>query len=201
MKMGFPSWQWQGRALIARSMGPTWGPAGADRTQVGPMLATWTLLSGTYSGHNNIVSDLENRVLWFLVINRYVITHTAHFSWWRHQMETFSMLLALPFVRVIHRSSVVSPHKGQWRGALMFSLVCAWTNCWANNRDAGDLRRHVAHCDITVMHCFLLIAPSGYGNILLWYVPDWWRTTLQYLVRRTQGEILILSNPKIADFW
>ena len=26
-------------------MGPTWGPSGADRTQVGPMLAQWTLLS------------------------------------------------------------------------------------------------------------------------------------------------------------
>ena len=25
--------------------GPTWGPSGADRTQVGPMLAPWTLLS------------------------------------------------------------------------------------------------------------------------------------------------------------
>ena len=32
--------------LITRFMGPTWGPSGADRTQVGPMLAPWTLLSG-----------------------------------------------------------------------------------------------------------------------------------------------------------
>ena len=32
--------------LIARFMGPTWGPSGTDRTQVGPMLAPWTLLSG-----------------------------------------------------------------------------------------------------------------------------------------------------------
>ena len=32
--------------LIARFMGPTWGPSGADRTQMGPMLAPWTLLSG-----------------------------------------------------------------------------------------------------------------------------------------------------------
>ena len=31
--------------LIARFMGPTWGPSGADRTQVGPMLVPWTLLS------------------------------------------------------------------------------------------------------------------------------------------------------------
>ena len=41
----------------------------------------------------------------------------------------------LPFVRGIHRSPVNSPHKGQWRGALMFSLICAWKNCWATNRD------------------------------------------------------------------
>ena len=33
-------------SLVARFMGPTWGPSGADRTQVGPMLAPWTLLSG-----------------------------------------------------------------------------------------------------------------------------------------------------------
>ena len=30
-----------------------------------------------------------------------------------------------PFVRGIHRSPVNSPHKGQWRRALMFSLICA----------------------------------------------------------------------------
>ena len=35
--------------LIARFMGPTWGPSGADRTQVGPMLAPWTFLSGYVS--------------------------------------------------------------------------------------------------------------------------------------------------------
>ena len=56
-----------------------------------------------------------------------------------------------PFVRGIHRSQVNSPHKGQWRGALMFSLICAWTNGWVNNRDAGDLRRYRAHYDVIVM--------------------------------------------------
>ena len=35
-----------------------------------------------------------------------------------------------PFVWGIHRSQVNSPHKGQWRGALMFPLICAWTNTW-----------------------------------------------------------------------
>ena len=57
-----------------------------------------------------------------------------------------------PFVREIHRSWVNSPHKGQWRRALMFSLICAWINRWINNPEAGDLRRHRAHHDVTVMH-------------------------------------------------
>ena len=38
-----------------------------------------------------------------------------------------------PFVQGIHRSRVNSPHKGQWRGALMFSLICTWINGWVNN--------------------------------------------------------------------
>ena len=44
-----------------------------------------------------------------------------------------------------------SPHKGQWLGALMFSLICAWTNGWTNNREARYLKRHSAHYDFTVM--------------------------------------------------
>ena len=56
-----------------------------------------------------------------------------------------------PFVRGIHRGPVNSPHKGQWRGAFMFSLICAWINDWVNNRGAGDLRRHRVHYDVIVM--------------------------------------------------
>ena len=62
-----------------------------------------------------------------------------------------------PFVRGIHRSPVNSPHKGQWRGALMFSLICVWINGWVNNREAGDLRSHCAHYDVIVM----LKLPAG----------------------------------------
>ena len=56
-----------------------------------------------------------------------------------------------PFVRGIHRSPVNSPHKDQWCGALMFSLICVWINGWINNRKAVDLRRYRAHYDVTVM--------------------------------------------------
>ena len=46
---------------------------------------------------------------------------------------------------------VITPHKGHWRGALIFSLICPWINVWVNNREAADLRRHRTHYDATVM--------------------------------------------------
>ena len=51
-------------------------------------------------------------------------------------------------------------HKGQWRGALMFSLICAAIDGWANHREAGYLRCHRAHYDVIVM----LYAPSIFKN-------------------------------------
>ena len=54
-----------------------------------------------------------------------------------------------PVVWRIHRSPLNFPHKGQRRGALMLSLICAWTKDWVNSRDAGDLRHHRAHYDVT----------------------------------------------------
>ena len=65
-----------------------------------------------------------------------------------------------PFVRWIHRSPVNSPHKGQRRGALMFSLICAWINGWINNRAAGDFRRYRAHYDIIVIVCYSVVTAN-----------------------------------------
>ena len=79
-----------------------------------------------------------------------------------------------PFVRGIHWSPVNSPHKGQWRGALMFSLICVWINGWANNREAGDLRRYRAHHDVSVMLWFAVfccgLLPSHFTHILQHYL-------------------------------
>ena len=55
------------------------------------------------------------------------------------------------FWRGIHRSAVNSPHKGQWHGTLMFSLICPWINAWVNNRETCYLRRHCTHYDVIVM--------------------------------------------------
>ena len=70
-------------------------------------------------------------------------------SWWRHQMKTFSALLAL----CAGNSPVTSefPSQKPVNGALMFSLICAWINAWENNHKAGDLRCHRAHYDVIVM--------------------------------------------------
>ena len=68
-------------------------------------------------------------------------------TWWRHQMEVFSALLDI----CAGNAPVNSQHKGQWRGALMFSLIGAWLNVWVNTREAGDLRRYRAHYDVIVM--------------------------------------------------
>ena len=56
-------------------------------------------------------------------------------------------------MRGIHRYPVNSP-QGHWRGAFMFSLICAWINRWVNNREAGDFRRYRPHFDVILMHLF-----------------------------------------------
>ena len=64
-------------------------------------------------------------------------------------METFSALLTI--CAGISPVPVNSPHKGQWRGALMFSFISVWINGRVNNREAGDWRHYPAHYHVTVM--------------------------------------------------
>ena len=75
-----------------------------------------------------------------------------------------------PFVREIHRSPVNFPHKDQWRGALMFSLIYVWINDWVNNREAGDLRRQHGHYDVIVM---------------IFYVQGRWYFDLSWITNET----------------
>ena len=120
--------------------------------------------------------------------------------------ENISALLAL-CVRGIHRSPVDSPHKGHWHGALMFSLICAWTNGWANNWDSGDLWRHHAHYYVIVMPsdwfrrsvflenenserpCFMHICITR---------PWWINSSSSNFIARTHGCVLVCSTPLLA---
>ena len=71
---------------IARFMGPTWGPPGPCRPQMGPMLAPWTLLSGLLWLRvflTSIWMRLKNMAIvqlwvpWSLVVNRHWYTSST----------------------------------------------------------------------------------------------------------------------------
>ena len=83
-----------------------------------------------------------------------------------------------PFVRGIHRSPGNSPHKGQWRGALMFSLISVWINGCVSNRESCDLRRYHAHYDVIVMSYYhtssgLHTTNSAINELLVLEFPGW----------------------------
>ena len=94
------------------------------------------------------------------------------FTWWRHEMEYFPRYWS--FVRGIHWlvTREFLAHKGQWRWALVFSLICVWTSSWTNSENAGDLRRHRTQYDVIVVMLELVsqkeVAKAGTSN----YIPQ-----------------------------
>ena len=114
-------------------------------------------------------------------------THLLHlyflFSWWRHQMETCSASLGFVrgihrWLRGIHRSPVNSPHTDQWRRALMFALICAWTNGWVNNQDAGEfeapLRTLWRHCNVVPNSDPMIRAAVGWFGVQRVTLVQFW---------------------------
>ena len=112
-----------------------------------------------------------------------------------------------PFLRRIPRSPVNTPHKGQWRGDLMVSLLCVWINGWVNNHEPGDLRRYRARYDVTVMIYGCPISewvaepklhdrvPGEYTQ--QWPYWPWWRhdmETLSSLRTLLWGETLVADG-------
>ena len=75
-------------------------------------------------------------------------------TWWRHQMETFSTLLAL--CAGISPVTVEFPSQRPVTRSFDVFFGLRLENGWVNNRDAGDLRRHCAHCVVTVMKVWFL---------------------------------------------
>ena len=52
----------------------------------------------------------------------------------------------------------------------MFYLICVWINGWVNNREAGDLRRHLGHYDVSVMHYFSIVIHIWDASFLLFQI-------------------------------
>ena len=149
-------------------------------------------------GGDYIVTFFTPEDIWwggdYIAILQY---HFWHSLLWRHNgrdsisnHQPHDCLLSRSFRRRSKKTSKLrvtglwaplnSPPKGQWRGALMFSLICIWMNGWVNNREPGYLRRYCAHYDVTVIF--------GEGVIISWHIftPEdiWWGgdyiVTLQY---------------------
>ena len=95
------------------------------------------------------LKKLHQRYIPWRIFVKYLPEHDDVIKW-KHFPRYWKI------VRGIHRWPVNSPHKGQCRGVLMFSLMCAWINDWVNNGETGDLRRHGAHYDVTVMKYAIL---------------------------------------------
>ena len=95
-----------------------------------------------------------------------IIVWTLHDynSWWRHQMETFSALLAL----CAGNSPVTGEFPAQSPVTRSFdvSLICASIHGWANNRKAGNLRCHRAHYDVTVSSADCTFRHASFPRIL-----------------------------------
>ena len=94
---------------------------------------------------------ITSRTIAFIYAIKYDVWRT-HTSIMMTSSNENIFLRYWPFVWGIHRSTVNSPHKGQWRGALMFTLICARIKGLVNNREAGDLRHNRARCDVIVMY-------------------------------------------------
>ena len=100
-----------------------------------------------------------------------------------------------PFVWGIHRSPTNSPHKAQWRRALMFSLNCAWTNNWANNGE-GQWFEMPLHS--LWYHCNEYILSHN-----IWYHPKWlmrFVTTSRYIHQLITGVWLHTSRESATPY-
>ena len=104
---------------------------------------------------------------WHPTIRPWVRDMESKLSWRRHQMETFSALLAI----CAGNSPVTGefPTQRPVTRSFFFSLICAWINGWVNNGEVGDLRRHCAHYDVTLM-CLPSWSCRAICNVILCWV-------------------------------
>ena len=160
-------------------------------------ICTLLVLCGTYYGRKKLILPISFRVTLLTLGNHLDAHELVKWHWriwvntWQQYTEkdnitTTKQILTIhddvikwkhfpcywPFVPGIPRSPVNSPHKSQWCGALMFSLIYAWINSWVNNREAGDFRRHHAHYDVILMpYAYLVGYTAGYSDEVVYL--DW----------------------------
>ena len=123
--------------LIARFMGPTWGASGADRIQVSPMLAPWTLVSGVYK-----LDRTWQSVHKLCVQRMYVRSYWRIFHWFTHKYWTMELLDAISCIELNGSlrsewfGNVCGIRQGDWLSPSLFSLYIndALKRVWINIR-------------------------------------------------------------------
>ena len=125
--------------------------------------------------NRNLTIIKHNKTWTIWLIKNEILQHDDVITW-KHFPRHW------PFVRGIHLSPDKSPHKGQWPGALMLSLISAWINGWVNNRESSDLRRHRAHynailmCNSCQVKCMSLSQYMQIIQVMRFQVIEWQRT-------------------------
>ena len=163
-----------------------WGISTALCIHIVLMCASYTAERKLPFPIDGLVQDCSNSNVVTMELMQSCTEPSVCKSWWRHHMDTFSALRAI----CVGNSPI---HKGQWRRALMFSLICVWINGWVNSGGAGDLRCYRAHYDFIVMsftfHAVLaewlfclcectsticLLAPFTLGRPVFLGISGWW---------------------------
>ena len=93
-----------------------------------------------------------------------------------------------------------SPHKGQWRWALMFSLICDRVNGWKNNGEAGELRRHRTHYDVSVRSRYLKHGKVQTSRSTMWEVSTYLCSGYLLLAPKSPY-VRLTSYPTDSVFW
>ena len=96
---------------------------------------------------------------------RYVHYHWVISDWYPFHSE-FNMMTSSNGNLFRFTGPLLGEAVGRWwipltkaRDAeLCFSLMCTWTNGWANSRNGGDLRCHSAHRDVILMRTSLSLS-------------------------------------------
>ena len=147
---------------------------GTSRLSIQSSVITLSNITQCWIKHNNDKIQEVDQIILLSVIFRNMRANVSRVLFWLgcHDdvIKWKHFLRHWAFVWGIHRSPVNSSHKSQWRAAFIFSLICTWIKGWVSNRDAGDLRRHRAHYDVTVMYHRLLVSSYAvYTHVMLIY--------------------------------
>ena len=166
--------------VYGANMGPTWGPHGTDRTRVGPMLAPWALLSGTRCAKTACCYICAQKCVWsaWIILSTSDemtdgLWHVLNISTKMCDGDQMGYAIRGLLIAATTRKAKISqtkfstllahcegnpPVTGEFpskrrvaRGLDIFYDLCLNT-CWANNRYAGDFRRHRAHRDVALMY-------------------------------------------------